>query len=203
MLYASRMTDDQRTLLMEEYKSLRKEVELYIGEIRLQERYGVLAAWVIWAWLIANGIDNGWLWWAPFLPVALVFVRGIAMTRHIENVGRHLKRTEFQFGIKGWETCTGRRWSMFELNILVLLVMLVITFAARHFRYNYHAKPASHAAFFRLRAPQPFGSPCSTPATVSYSASLTNGNTYCLPTATRFTPANRSPAQLSTAARCW
>ncbi len=37
------MSDDQ-TFRLEEYKSLRKEVELYLAESRSQERYTVIAA---------------------------------------------------------------------------------------------------------------------------------------------------------------
>jgi hypothetical protein len=46
--------NDDKTFLLEEYRSLRKEIELYLTKSRSQERYTLIAVGAIRGWLVVE-----------------------------------------------------------------------------------------------------------------------------------------------------
>jgi sulfite exporter TauE/SafE len=96
------MTDAQ-TFQLEEYKALRKEIELYIKEAHSQELYTVIAVGVVWGWLILNH-QNHWLLWAiPLIITIVSVIRMIALYRHFKIMAGYIRKTEGAFGVSGWE----------------------------------------------------------------------------------------------------
>jgi hypothetical protein len=59
------MSDKNETFLLEEYKALRKEIEIYLTEARSLERSTLAAVGVIWGWLITSHNDDTILWTMP------------------------------------------------------------------------------------------------------------------------------------------
>ena len=80
------MNDDQ-TFRLEEYKSLRKEIELYLTESRSQERYTLIAVGAIWAWLVINRLTSGLLWSVPIVLTVATSIRMIAILLHFTHMG--------------------------------------------------------------------------------------------------------------------
>ena len=125
--------DDLRCFQLEEYKNLRKEIEIYITESRTQERYAVLAVAAIWTWLIANHKTSGALWLVPLLPTALIAFRAVAMQRHFSDLKGYIKDLEDAFGTAGWEH-RERKWNVGVANIVLTLVLLTAALVAWYYR---------------------------------------------------------------------
>ena len=81
------MSDDQ-VFRLEEYKSLRKEVEIYLTESRSQERYTLIAVGAIWAWLIVNHLHTGLLWFVPVMLTLATSIRMGAILLHFDHLGK-------------------------------------------------------------------------------------------------------------------
>ena len=88
---------------IEEYKALRREIEIYLHESRFQERYTIVASGLIWAWLITHRIDNGWVWSLPVWIALASSIRRLAITGHFNVMREYLKGVENFYGVKGWE----------------------------------------------------------------------------------------------------
>jgi hypothetical protein len=94
---------DAKNFRLQEYQALRKEIEIYLTEVRSQERYTLIAVGVIWAWLIANRIDNALPWVIPIVLTAVSALRMIAIGRHFKNLGTYIRTLETAFGVEGWQ----------------------------------------------------------------------------------------------------
>jgi hypothetical protein len=125
--------DDLRAFQLEEYRSLRKEIEMYITESRTQERYAVIAVAAIWTWLIVNKQTSSALWILPVLATALIAFREFAIRRHFQDIKDYIKTLEGAFDVKGWEHTT-RRWSLGSANTLLTSVLFVIALFAWFYR---------------------------------------------------------------------
>lgn len=94
---------DPHDFWIEEYKALRSEIDYYIGELRSQERYAVIAAGFVWSWLITNNRHEVFLWSAPVLLMIAIVVRSYGMSEHIKVISKHIKLIEETFNVTGWE----------------------------------------------------------------------------------------------------
>lgn len=118
------MTDAQNFKL-EEYKALRREVELFLVEVRSHERYTLIAVGVIWGWLIFNHNHHGLLWSVPALITLGSALRIWAMNRHFSTVAGHVEAIEKEFGVDGWETRRGNRPPSIGTSSAILAVVLI------------------------------------------------------------------------------
>jgi hypothetical protein len=120
--------EDNQSFRLEEYKSLRKEVELYLTESRSQERYTLVAVGAIWAWLILNRIDDLLLWWVPIILTLAVSIRMAAILKHFANINEYLKTVEDEFKVIGWEH-KKKGWTLggayIVLSVLLLLLAII------------------------------------------------------------------------------
>jgi hypothetical protein len=72
-------TCDACRFLIEEYKALRKEIELYITEARALERYRIIAIGAVWGWLSANRIEHLVAWTIPLILTIGVGFRSLVV----------------------------------------------------------------------------------------------------------------------------
>ena len=86
-----RRMDHTRAFLLEEYKALRRETELYISEIRSQERYVVVSISAVWYWLIHEHKSNGLLWSIPILVCVASGLRMIGVDRHFRCLSPYIQ----------------------------------------------------------------------------------------------------------------
>jgi hypothetical protein len=102
---------DELSFQLEEYKALRKEVEIYEQESRSQERYTLIAVGLTWYWLLTNHLTIGLLWFVPILLTAATTARMVAMMRHFKNLGSYLAKLEDVFiGAQGKSEKDPRGW---------------------------------------------------------------------------------------------
>src|ERR1044071_103058 len=87
----------------QEYRALRKEVELYVQEARALERYTLVALGASWAWLVVNKVAICLPWLIPPLLIVAVGVRGVGVHLYLGNLRSYLAKIEDYFGIEGWE----------------------------------------------------------------------------------------------------
>jgi hypothetical protein len=97
------MPFSSETFLLEEYKALRKEVEIYLLESRSLERYTIIAVGIIWGWLINTHNHNRMVWAIPVVLTALATVRRFAIDRHFNRLRDYIVKTEADFQVNGWE----------------------------------------------------------------------------------------------------
>ncbi len=128
------MTDDQ-TFRLEEYKSLRKEIELYLTESRSQERYTLIAVGAIWAWLMINRLTSGLLWSVPIILTVAASIRMIAILQHFTHMGEYIKALEGKFTVRGWEH-KPKGWTLGAANMLLSLALLVLAIVAFSYRLD-------------------------------------------------------------------
>ena len=121
------------TFRLEEFQSLRKEIELYLAECRSQERYTLIALGAIWAWLISNRIHNGFLWFIPVVLTLSASIRMLAMLGHFNHLGDYIKSTETVFGTEGWEH-KRKRWTLGASFVIGDIALLIISLVAWHHR---------------------------------------------------------------------
>ncbi|RXH57332.1 hypothetical protein [Granulicella sibirica] len=98
----SELTEPQ-VFHIEEYKALRKEIEIHLTESRTEERYLVIAVGAIWAWLITNHNHHVLLWCIPLLLAVASVSRMAALTYDIIKLGSYLRGVENHFHAAGWE----------------------------------------------------------------------------------------------------
>ena len=126
------MNDDQ-SFRLEEYKSLRKEVEIYLAESRSQERYTLIAVGAIWAWLIINRLHNGLLWSVPIVLTVATTLRMVAILKHFDHLKEYLRTLETTFGVAGWEQ-KKRGWTLGAAYFLLDGMLLGLTLLAWLYR---------------------------------------------------------------------
>lgn len=120
------MTETQRAFQLEEYKALRKEVEIYLTEVRSHERYTVIAAGLTWGWLIVNHNSHWLLWSIPALIAGAAAFRMVAINIHFRTLSAHIARIEEDFGVLGWERLAENRPLNIGASSSVLAVLLFL-----------------------------------------------------------------------------
>lgn len=120
---------------IEEYKALRREIEIYLHESRFQERYTIVASGLIWAWLITHRIDNGWVWSLPVWIALASSIRRLAITGHFNVMREYLKGVENFYGVKGWEH-RNENWNqnIAYSELIISAILFVLSFAAWYWR---------------------------------------------------------------------
>jgi hypothetical protein len=124
---------DNKDFRLEEYRSLRKEIELYLAESRSQERYTLIAVGVIWGWLITNHLTNPLLWAAPVVLTLATSVRMAAIMKHFGNTRDYIKTTEASFGVRGWDH-QEKSWTLGLAFIVLNIALLMLAIVAFHYR---------------------------------------------------------------------
>lgn len=124
-----RRMDDRRTFQIEEYKSLRKEIEVYLAEARSQERYVVIGVGAIWAWLLAHNNHENLPWLMPVFLTAAVALRSFGIDRHFKQLKRYLCLLEKEFDVNGWEH-QERKFSVGAASNVLALILLLLTVIA-------------------------------------------------------------------------
>lgn len=123
------MSPQTSKFLIEEYKALRKEIELYIRETRNSERYLIIATGAVWGWLSAHGIKEGIAWSIPIFLAFGVGLRSLVILAHFMQMGSHIRKIEDSFGVEGWEHKT--RFGLTSISSTLLwLVLLILSFMA-------------------------------------------------------------------------
>jgi len=115
---------------LEEYRALRKELEIYIAEFRSQERNVVIALGVIWGWLISHQQSNWQPWLLPVILCGAASMRSVVLNIHMGLISSYIESLEKDFGLLGWEytfRTKGRRQkggiSKFRLGDWVNLIL--------------------------------------------------------------------------------
>ena len=105
------MNDQQFQFHLEEYKSLKTEIEYRVkGTDRIE--YVLVAAMIAtYAWLVSNGSDlknNQWIWWVPVAIPIIGALRQAALLRRIVHLSEYIRTLEQVLCSKnpptGWET---------------------------------------------------------------------------------------------------
>ena len=71
------LSKDAHDFLLEEYKALRKEVEIEIQQFRTNLQSGILGSGAIWAWLLSHreSLQTPWAYFVPFFLSALIHLQ--------------------------------------------------------------------------------------------------------------------------------
>jgi hypothetical protein len=115
---------------LEEYKALRKEIEIYVQESRALERYAIIGVGAIWVWLIANKVHDWVPWLIPLLLTLAVAARGFSVLSQCRQLGSYLADVEKYFGVMGWERTRpdfsgARATNVTTMGLLILSVILL------------------------------------------------------------------------------
>lgn len=94
---------------MEEYKSLKGEIDSLVKETRQLELYAIAAIAGFYAWLINAKIPQSLAWYVPTVLVVIAVFRYWALFLRLNELARYLIYRERQSKIKGWETYLNRR----------------------------------------------------------------------------------------------
>jgi hypothetical protein len=124
------MAFDPDVFLLEEYKALRKEIEIFLAESRSLERYTIFALAILWGWLITHQIDNKAVWALPVVITSASALRRMATSRHYGELRRYIATIEDKYHIKGWENRKPVPWNIGFTENLISLVLLVVSIAA-------------------------------------------------------------------------
>ena len=99
----------QKEFHLEEYKSLRKQLELTLEEIATLARYSVFASAAVLSWLLSIKLPPvdpmlfRWAWWIPFAICSFAGFRVMALGLHIGQFARYIRQLEVAFQTQGWE----------------------------------------------------------------------------------------------------
>lgn len=137
--------DTKQIFQLEEYRALRKELELYITEFRLQERNVVIGVGVMWGWLLLH--PQHWVIWCfPILLTIAALLRSHVLSEHMGTISRYIQGVERSFGVvPGWEAYFDKHASTPEVrNDLAnrvlnrsLLVVSILAALARAFAQHF------------------------------------------------------------------
>ncbi len=131
---------------LREYESLRKEIEGYIRESRILERYALIGTWVVWVWLATHYYSETPVnipkitWWIPCLFVFLSGFRAWALLQGIFRVSKYIYRIEQAFSysetVTGWETFLKNEKSLPVITISAVffwILLLAVTIIVPYF----------------------------------------------------------------------
>jgi hypothetical protein len=136
---AESMSDDQ-IFRLEEYRALRKEIELYLTESRSQERYTLIAVGVIWGWLITNHLTHGLLWFVPIALTLATSLRMAAILKHFGIIRGYIMQLEDKFGVNGWDH-REKSWTLGLAFIVVDVALFVLAAVAFYYRCKLAQSP--------------------------------------------------------------
>ena len=132
--------DDKRTFQLEEYKALRKEIEMHLSDVRLAERYALIGSGLTWGWLIRNSIDSSLLWLVPPLLFAFLIVRLNTTRLAISRLSKYIASVQTELGIPGnWESTQIRRqqmkhwWNRGEVMAMGVFLLTVVAWLTRKY----------------------------------------------------------------------
>src|ERR1041384_2440330 len=103
-----RPMDDKTGFRLEEFKALRKQLELTLEEISTLSRYALFGSAAVISWLIGAPprVDPHMLRWAWWVPATICFFAGfrvLALGFHIWQFAQYLHHLETRFRVAGWE----------------------------------------------------------------------------------------------------
>src|ERR1700676_3420901 len=91
------MTDDQRQFHLREFDALRKEIEFTLAEFYNIQRYAIVAAGAVWAWLATRGGSLRLPWMIPVLFVACGWARQLALFEQLHKISDYILILEDKF----------------------------------------------------------------------------------------------------------
>ena len=90
------MNKNAYDFISKEYEALRREMDEAVKETRVLERYALLATGAIWSWLIGtSGYELAK--WLPAFIVGFLGFRALALTSHIDFLGKYFAKVEKAF----------------------------------------------------------------------------------------------------------
>ncbi len=103
------MDDRQFTFLVEEYKSLRSQIDTVVKETWVLETGAIAGTAVVYAWLAKSPNVNiaGVAWWIPILFPFFGLLRQLAMLRRVMHMAEYIRSLEDAICTEephGWET---------------------------------------------------------------------------------------------------
>jgi hypothetical protein len=99
------MTESTFEYHLEEYRSLKSEIEYRVKSTEKIEGIVGLAVVAMYTWLTQNSVPY-LVWWMPVVLTVLGAVRQAALLTRIMHVSEYVKRLELEFAhknLKGWE----------------------------------------------------------------------------------------------------
>ena len=93
-------------LLVEEYRSLRGQIDYLIRDITSLERWAVIVSGALWSWLATRGSDLPLpTYWCPLAMTFLFGLRALGLYTQIDTTGRYLRDLEgcLPRGAPRWE----------------------------------------------------------------------------------------------------
>ena len=125
---------------LQQYASIRKEIEDNIQEIRILERYAIIGTSAVWVWLLTHNFTTTpkIAWWIPSLLIFLCAIRSVALFKGILRASKYIRHMETIFfyseKIHGWETFVAKEkqvfiaWSAIFYWSLILLITVAVPF---------------------------------------------------------------------------
>lgn len=115
--------------LVEEFKALRSQIELYITQIHALERWALIFSGGVWGWLSGRTTSLETPWLAYFIPTLLTTAfafRAIGLHKANLNTGAYIKQIEKDMltdGRLGWEQYVSQRKPRIYRSTLYLFWM--------------------------------------------------------------------------------
>ena len=154
--------DDRHTFMLEEFKALRSEIELYLTEVRGLERNTIIAVGAIWAWLIHERVIDIWAWSIPIALTLVVAVRVAAVSIHFNSTRSRIRVIEDEFKVLGWEHRTAG--GSFALsNVVIGILLIAAAFMAMLSRESLIPSQPQPPAAQTAPAPSPTSEPSRRP----------------------------------------
>lgn len=130
---------------LQQYASVRKEIEEFIRETRILERYAIIGTTAVWVWLLTHNFTTTTIkntpkivWWIPSLLVFLCAIRSLVLLKGILKASRYIRHMEKVFfyseEIPGWETFVVKekqvfiKWSAIFYWLLMLSITVAVPF---------------------------------------------------------------------------
>jgi hypothetical protein len=113
---------------VEEYHALREEIAASVAETRMLERYAVVGSATVWAWILVQTHQHGWIDIAKILPVVLTCFaafRAWAVFVSLMHIAQYIRTLEDsgRYGIC-WETFLRKK------HRYILLLSAIVFWAA-------------------------------------------------------------------------
>ena len=125
---------------LKEYEALRKEIDFVANEIKIFERYAVLASGAIWAWLVTQHNSSFIAWFLPIVLALTGFLRNWGLRMHLRRLAEYIRKIEDDqlrgSEIGGWEKYLGNDQGLRRqlINYLVWIVLVIIAVGALFLR---------------------------------------------------------------------
>jgi hypothetical protein len=118
------------------------------SEIKIFERYVILASGAIWAWLVTQHNSNFVAWSLPIVLALAGFLRNLGLRMHLRRIAEYIRKIEDDqlrgSEIGGWEKYLEKDQGLRRqlVNYLVWIVLVIIAVGALFLRSQLQNLPA-------------------------------------------------------------